>query len=180
MSTDRLTADERATYLIGQAFRRVMDRDITDTPAAIIELAWSAYSAVLPAALTPDECDTVMTTTGFVGEGWLKMADDSEADAVERFTVEVDEDTAAALRKLAERCTAIHHQRDAGVTTHGALTVAALLAMLAEDAGLAFSRPGTWQGVNMQHVLSSHGYSHRLPLFEPPAKTTDHPFSTED
>jgi hypothetical protein len=170
MSTDRLTADERATYLIGQAFRRVMDRDITDTPAAILELAWSAYSAVLPAALTPDECDTVMTTTGFVGEGWLNMADDSEAAGLDetvyppepipmqRLTFEVDDNTATNLKSLAQLCTEIDKRRDKGVTSHGPLTVPGLLALLAEDAGLVISSPGSWEGSNMQHVLACHGY----------------------
>lgn len=49
-------------------------------------------------------------------------------------------------------------ERQEGFTSHGALTPTTLLAMLAEDAGLVISRPGSWEGANMVQVLSSHGY----------------------
>lgn len=42
--------------------------------------------------------------------------------------------------------------------THGLLTVAGALAMLAEDLGMVRSRPGSWEGSNMAQVLASHGY----------------------
>lgn len=43
--------------------------------------------------------------------------------------------------------------------THGPLTVAGLLAMLAEDVAMCLTRPGSWEGANMASVLSSHGYN---------------------
>jgi hypothetical protein len=79
MTTNRLTADERATFLIGQAFRRVMEGDKGAFPEATAALAWRAYAEVLTAALTPDEADQVMITTGLVGEGWIEFADAPEA-----------------------------------------------------------------------------------------------------
>ena len=45
-----------------------------------------------------------------------------------------------------------------GATTHGALDVKALLAMLAEDAAMTHSRPSSWEGSSMLQVLASHGY----------------------
>jgi hypothetical protein len=44
------------------------------------------------------------------------------------------------------------------MTTHGKLSVSSLLAMLAEDAAMMNTRPGSWEGANMQHVFDSHGY----------------------
>jgi hypothetical protein len=45
-----------------------------------------------------------------------------------------------------------------GATTHGKLDIPKLLAMLAEDAAMTNTRPGSWEGANMQQVLDSHGY----------------------
>lgn len=72
-------------------------------------------------------------------------------------SIDVEEDTLALLTTLAQRCTEVDSDRD-GATTHGALTVQTLLAMLAEDAALVVRRPGSWEGANMATVLSSHGY----------------------
>jgi|GEM_PF-3175001 len=47
---------------------------------------------------------------------------------------------------------------DPNETTHGSMTVPTLLAMLAEDAAMTNSRPGSWEGSSMQQVLDSHGY----------------------
>lgn len=74
-----------------------------------------------------------------------------------KISIEVSDATAANLRELAIRCTQENERRE-GSTSHGALTPATLLAMLAEDAGLVISRPGSWEGANMAQVLSSHGY----------------------
>ncbi len=71
--------------------------------------------------------------------------------------VEVTDELAARLDELANLCT-LADQTPEHATTHGALTASALLAMLAEDAGLVISRPGSWEGVNMTIVLDSHGY----------------------
>jgi len=71
MSIKKLTEDERATYLIGQAIRAVLT-----SPDAVTEadyaLAWRAYGKLIPAALSGDDVDAVMTTTGLVGDGWLE------------------------------------------------------------------------------------------------------------
>ena len=76
---------------------------------------------------------------------------------MKRITVQVSEETAASLAELATRC-AEEHKRRNGFTSHGALTVSTLLAMLAQDAGMVISWPGSWEGSNMVQLLSSHGY----------------------
>lgn len=76
---------------------------------------------------------------------------------MKRITIQVSEATAESLRELAARCTEANSHRD-GFTSHGPLTVASLLAMLAEDAGMVITRPGSWEGANMTQVFSSHGY----------------------
>jgi hypothetical protein len=72
-------------------------------------------------------------------------------------TIDIAEDTIALLTDLARACTRAARARE-GATTHGPLTVPALIAMLAEDAAMTISRPGSWEGANMANVLSSHGY----------------------
>lgn len=76
---------------------------------------------------------------------------------MKRIVIQVSEEAAANLRALAERCTD-GHRRQEGFTSHGALTISKLLAMLAEDAAMVISRPGSWEGSNMAQVLQSHGY----------------------
>jgi len=71
--------------------------------------------------------------------------------------IEITEKTAAELAELVKVCTEIDAERE-GATTHGPLTVERLLVMLADDAGMIISRPGSWEGSNMATVLSSHGY----------------------
>lgn len=72
-------------------------------------------------------------------------------------TIQVSDEVAANLEELATRCADEHQRRD-GYTTHGALKVPTLMAMLAEDAAMVISRPGSWEGANMAQVFSSHGY----------------------
>ena len=74
-----------------------------------------------------------------------------------KVTIEITEKTAAELAELVKLCTEIDAERE-GATTHGPLTVERLLVMLADDAGMVISRPGSWEGSNMATVLSSHGY----------------------
>ena len=76
---------------------------------------------------------------------------------MKHINVEVSDELAARLDEVAKLCTEADQAR-AGATTHGALTASTLLAMLAEDAGMVISRPGSWEGVNMKNVLDSHGY----------------------
>lgn len=74
-----------------------------------------------------------------------------------RIVIEVSAETAELLDELIVRCNESHRERD-GANTHGELTPATLLAMLAEDAGMVIRRPGSWEGANMVQVLISHGY----------------------
>lgn len=76
---------------------------------------------------------------------------------MKRITITVSEGTAEALAELAKECSAADKSRD-GATSHGSLTPAKLLAMLAEDAGMVVTRPGCWEASNMHQVLTSHGY----------------------
>ncbi|MCW3699898.1 hypothetical protein [Burkholderia cenocepacia] len=73
------------------------------------------------------------------------------------FSIAVSDATAASLRELAARCTR-ENKRSEGFTSHGDLTPETLLEMLAEDAAMVISRPGSWEGSNMAQVFSSHGY----------------------
>jgi hypothetical protein len=79
------------------------------------------------------------------------------ANRMKHITITVSEDTAKALAELAKACSDADKSRD-GATTHGHLTPAKLLAMLAEDVGMVVTRPGCWEASNMYQVLSSHGY----------------------
>lgn len=58
---------------------------------------------------------------------------------------------------VAANCTR-SHKASGGFTTHGELDVSGLLMMLAQDAAMTNSRPGSWEGSNMQQVLDAHGY----------------------
>lgn len=76
---------------------------------------------------------------------------------MKRITIEVSDTTVEALRQLAVTCSQADGERN-GFTTHGKLTPASLLAMLAEDAAMVVTRPGSWEGANMAQVFVSHGY----------------------
>lgn len=78
-------------------------------------------------------------------------------EPMRQITIEIDDETAKNLDKLAELCTQAQEKSE-GFTSHGKITVPSLLAMLAEDAGMVISRPGSWEGSNMATVLRSHGY----------------------
>jgi hypothetical protein len=71
-------------------------------------------------------------------------------------TLNLSESIFDNLRKVVENCNDADKRN--GFTSHGQLTVATLLEMLAEDAAMTNSRPGSWEGSNMQTVLDSHGY----------------------
>lgn len=77
--------------------------------------------------------------------------------AMKRITITISEATEAALVDLAKACGEADKTRN-GATTHGPLTPAQLLAMLAEDAGMVITRPGSWEAANLHQVLISHGY----------------------
>jgi hypothetical protein len=72
-------------------------------------------------------------------------------------TIEVTDELGGHLETLVKLCTETNQRRD-GATSHGPLTVPALLSMLAEDAGMLMTRPGCWEAANMATLLESHGY----------------------
>ncbi|WP_296948441.1 hypothetical protein [uncultured Massilia sp.] len=63
----------------------------------------------------------------------------------------------ADLLAVVNRCNRADNKNH-GATTHGKLDVPKLIAMLAEDAAMTHSRPGSWEGANLLRVLDSHGY----------------------
>ncbi len=71
--------------------------------------------------------------------------------------IEVSDKVAAELAELAERCSQADEDRN-GATTHGPLDARVLLTMLAEDAAMVISRPGSWEGAGMAQHLAAHGY----------------------
>ncbi len=58
--------------------------------------------------------------------------------------------------RLVERF--IETTADADACTHGLLDMQTLVKMLLEDVALMMVRPGSWEGSNMEQVMSCHGY----------------------
>lgn len=71
--------------------------------------------------------------------------------------VALDQETYNNLLVVVESCNRADHDNN-GATTHRKLDVPKLLTLLAEDAAMTNTRPGSWEGANMQQVLDSHGY----------------------
>jgi hypothetical protein len=61
------------------------------------------------------------------------------------------------LLTVVDNCNLADENRN-GATTHGKLDVSSFLGMLAEDAAMTNTRPGSWEAANLQQVLDSHGY----------------------
>lgn len=74
-----------------------------------------------------------------------------------KIELELSDDVHSSLCKVVDACNASHRDA-AGATSHGELSVEGLLTMLAEDASMTRSRPGSWEASNMQRVFDSHGY----------------------
>lgn len=72
---------------------------------------------------------------------------------MESFTITFSRETAEALQELATRCT-----EGPARTGKASLNVSSLLAMLAENAAMVVTRPGSWEGSGMAQLLRSHGY----------------------
>lgn len=72
-------------------------------------------------------------------------------------TLHLSDEVIQNLFTVARNCT-VSHQANDGFTSHGELDITGLLTMLAQDAAMTNSRPGSWEGANMQNVLTSHGY----------------------
>ena len=75
---------------------------------------------------------------------------------MKRIRIEIDDQTAGDLAELVKQLNANADPQP--FNSHGPLTVRKLAAMLLEDAGMALSRPGSWEGSNMADVLRCHGY----------------------
>lgn len=71
--------------------------------------------------------------------------------------IAISHDTYTNLLTVVQNCN-LADENNARSTTHGKLDVPKLLAMLAEDLAMTNTRPGSWEGANMQQVLDSHGY----------------------
>ena len=73
-----------------------------------------------------------------------------------RITIEIGASSALEIQSLVDKINQ-HDNLERG-TSHGEMTMKKLITLLAEDAALAESRPGSWEGANMAAVLQSHGY----------------------
>jgi len=73
--------------------------------------------------------------------------------------VRIRRDVHTSIRTLLRSVNASRQVKVEQACTHGLLTVAGALEMLAEDLGMVETRPGSWEGSNMASVLSSHGYN---------------------
>jgi phage FluMu protein gp41 len=69
-----------------------------------------------------------------------------------KITVEISEADAELIRHF------LATTREVTFCTHGPLDMRKLTQMLLEDVALMVRRPGSWEGSNMEQVMSSHGY----------------------
>lgn len=76
---------------------------------------------------------------------------------MKKVTLQLPQETYNTLKAVVDCCNFVEKSRNGG-TSHGQLNVEKLLLMLAEDAAMTYTRPGSWEGANMQQVLDSHGY----------------------
>jgi len=68
-----------------------------------------------------------------------------------RITITLRPDQAATLQLILSQCPNAH-------CSHGELTPAKLVMMLVEDVLATETRPGSWEGANMDALLQAHGY----------------------
>jgi len=78
-------------------------------------------------------------------------------DAPAAIAIALSRDVYNNLLAVVDSCNQAHDSNE-GATTHGRLDIPGLLGMLAEDAAMTNTRPGSWEGANLQQVLDSHGY----------------------
>jgi hypothetical protein len=69
-----------------------------------------------------------------------------------KITVTIPDSDAELIREFLAATQAVTY------STHGALTLPRLTALLLEDVALMVRRPGSWEGANMATVMQSHGY----------------------
>lgn len=77
---------------------------------------------------------------------------------MKKVTFAVEDGVYLDLLAVLEHCNLTNKAR-AGFTTHGDLTLSALFSMLADDVAMTKTRPGSWEGSNMEAVLVGHGYA---------------------
>lgn len=110
--------------------------------------------------LKPDHLNHMDVSTVLMAaleaQGFTIGADDAQGEEV-TIPVVVDSDTYENLQTVVKNCNLADTDSE-GMTSHGQLDIPGLLAMLAQDAAMTNSRPGSWEGSNMQQVLDSHGY----------------------
>jgi hypothetical protein len=70
-----------------------------------------------------------------------------------KLEVEIADEDAQLIQALIAACGAGEEGN-----THGRLDLQKLTRMLLEDVALAWRRPGSWEGANMNQLLESHGY----------------------
>lgn len=101
--------------------------------------------------------DVSSALTAAMEQQGVQIAGDDADDGEIIVPVKLAGDTHANLLTVVKNCNQSHKDSN-GENTHGELDISGLLAMLAEDAAMTNSRPGSWEGSNMQQVLDSHGY----------------------
>lgn len=99
------------------------------------------------------DADSVVEDAGMEPEPVTADADSVVVD------VRLSRELHTTIRQLLRGVNASHQVKVEQACTHGLLTVAGALEMLAEDLGMVETRPGSWEGSNMASVLSSHGYN---------------------
>lgn len=71
---------------------------------------------------------------------------------MKRITIEISDEDAKLIEQVLQR------SARSECNSHGSLTLEKLAVMLLEDVALSVRRPGSWEGANINQVLSSHGY----------------------
>ena len=64
MSSEDMDSTNEATFLIGEAVRRVMMREVKDIPPELMQIAEKVMAEIVPAVLMPDEFHLVEVETG--------------------------------------------------------------------------------------------------------------------
>lgn len=100
------------------------------------------------------DADSVVEDAGMEPEPVTADADSVVVD------VRLSRELHTTIRQLLRGVNASHQVKVEQACTHGLLTVAGALEMLAEDLGMVDTRPGSWEGSNMAQVLASHGYNY--------------------
>ena len=90
-------------------------------------------------------------------ESYTTLSPAVAPDAPVAIAIALSWDAYTNLLAVVENCNWAH-ENNKDATTHGRLDIPKLIGMLAEDAAMTNTRPGSWEGANLQQVLDSHGY----------------------